>query len=385
MKRFPPPPNTSDLNEPAWRHWFYLISNALNDAVDITTSPGVISSSQGTFPMAGMNGEILEGDSHEYIMSPGTSLSFDAATRLLASSTGMGVTLPLFTATEDGLTPLSGGGTSNFLRADGAWAPTGSGSGREILSTNRTYYVRTDGSDSNNGLANTSGGAFLTIQKAVDVIANTLDLKTYNVTVSIGTGTFTGAITLRSLVGSGYVTIKGGTADLTSTVISTTSADCFGGYYTGLYKLEYIKLQTTTAGNCINLQTSGHISFQNIAFGACAGRHMVSNGANTRITATGNYTINGSCGLYHIGVFNGGTYTSSAAYTVTISGTPALGTYALCNTCSNAYFGQATYSGSATGARYNITLNGVVNTSGQATTWLPGNTVGTTATGGQYA
>ena len=76
MKRFPPPPNTSDLKEPSWRHWFYLISDALNGAVDITTSPGIMSQAQGTFPTAGMNGEILVGDSHEDIMSPRTSLSF---------------------------------------------------------------------------------------------------------------------------------------------------------------------------------------------------------------------------------------------------------------------------------------------------------------------
>lgn len=51
-----------------------------------------------------------------------TDLSYTAATRLLASSTGADVTLPLFTSTDAGLTPLSGGGTSNFLRADGTWA-----------------------------------------------------------------------------------------------------------------------------------------------------------------------------------------------------------------------------------------------------------------------
>lgn len=36
-----------------------------------------------------------------------------------------GGNLDVFTAVADGLTPASGGGTSNFLRADGAWAPAG--------------------------------------------------------------------------------------------------------------------------------------------------------------------------------------------------------------------------------------------------------------------
>ncbi|MEN6387172.1 MAG: hypothetical protein ABFD79_18490, partial [Phycisphaerales bacterium] len=50
-----------------------------------------------------------------------TNLTYTASTRLLESSTGTDVTLPLFTSTEAGLTPLSGGGTENFLRADGTW------------------------------------------------------------------------------------------------------------------------------------------------------------------------------------------------------------------------------------------------------------------------
>lgn len=56
-----------------------------------------------------------------------TDLSYTASTRLLASSTGADVTLPLFSSTEAGLTPLSGGGTTNFLRADGTWAAPPSG------------------------------------------------------------------------------------------------------------------------------------------------------------------------------------------------------------------------------------------------------------------
>lgn len=56
-----------------------------------------------------------------------TDLSYNAGTRLLESSTGNDVTLPLVNATNAGLAPASGGGTSNFLRADGTWAAPGGG------------------------------------------------------------------------------------------------------------------------------------------------------------------------------------------------------------------------------------------------------------------
>jgi hypothetical protein len=61
---------------------------------------------------------------------PATNLSYIAATRVLASSTGADVTLPLVSSSEAGLVPASGGGTTNFLRADGSWAaPSGGGGG----------------------------------------------------------------------------------------------------------------------------------------------------------------------------------------------------------------------------------------------------------------
>jgi len=55
-----------------------------------------------------------------------TNLSYDAGTRVLSSSTGNDATLPIFTSGDAGLAPSSGGGTANFLRADGQWvAPSG--------------------------------------------------------------------------------------------------------------------------------------------------------------------------------------------------------------------------------------------------------------------
>ena len=43
------------------------------------------------------------------------------------SDTGTDATLTAFNSTQAGLAPASGGGTTNFLRADGTWAAAGGG------------------------------------------------------------------------------------------------------------------------------------------------------------------------------------------------------------------------------------------------------------------
>jgi hypothetical protein len=57
-----------------------------------------------------------------------TDLTYTASTRVIASSTGLDATLPLMSSGDAGLVPASGGGTTNFLRADGTFAaPSGGG------------------------------------------------------------------------------------------------------------------------------------------------------------------------------------------------------------------------------------------------------------------
>ena len=72
--------------------------------------------------------------------SGATNLSYTVATRVLASDTGTDATLPLVTTDDAGLAPASGGGTANFLRADGTWAATGDVTltGTQTL-TNKTF------------------------------------------------------------------------------------------------------------------------------------------------------------------------------------------------------------------------------------------------------
>jgi hypothetical protein len=103
--------------------------------------------------------------------------------------------------------------------------------GREVLTANRTYYVRTDGNDSNTGLGNTSGTAFLTIQKAVDV-ASTLDLSVYDVTIQLGTGTWTESVTMKNAVGAGTIIIQGDLITPSNAVVRYFTKTTSGTKYT---------------------------------------------------------------------------------------------------------------------------------------------------------
>jgi len=55
-----------------------------------------------------------------------TNLGYTTSTSTITSSTGTGVALPAFTSNYNGLVPFSGGGTQKFLRADGSWINVGS-------------------------------------------------------------------------------------------------------------------------------------------------------------------------------------------------------------------------------------------------------------------
>ena len=70
----------------------------------------------------------VDGSQLTGINTAGTDLAYTAATRVLASSTGADATLTLVTSTDAGLAPASGGGTTNFLRADGTFAAPPGGS-----------------------------------------------------------------------------------------------------------------------------------------------------------------------------------------------------------------------------------------------------------------
>ena len=252
-----------------------------------------------------------------------------------------------------------------------------SGGPREVLTANRTYYVRADGNDSNSGLANTAGGAFLTIQKAVDTIA-ALDIAGFTVTIQIADGTYTGAVRLKNVVGfaaAGNLVINGNNATPANVVISVTAADAF--YATGIpaiWDITNLKITTTTSGRCLRAEYRASIRFGNVVFGACADTHIYA--FQGSIAALSGYTIAGGAGV-HAYARMGSLITLDNATPVVLSGTPAFTVFATCKEGGSkiSVYG-VTYSGSATGQRYSVLQLGQIDVFGAGTSYLPGNAAG---------
>jgi len=251
---------------------------------------------------------------------------------------------------------------------------------RELLTAARTYYVRTDGSDSNDGLTNSSGGAFLTILQAINTVAS-LDTATYNVTISVGAGTFTASNTLKDPLGAGNVTISG--AGSGSTTISVTSGNCFFAQTSVKYTISAMTLTTTTSGRGIYAYLNSFVAVgSDIVFGACPTAHMEANTDST-ISSINSYSITGAS-AYHWRGDNGGRILA-AGITITTTGTMAYTYFCLVQNMSFARVNANTFTGGTiTGTRYHASGNSEIYTNGGGASYFPGDVAGSTASGGQY-
>jgi hypothetical protein len=89
---------------------------------------------------------------------------------------------------------------------------------------NITYYVRADGSDSNDGSANDSAHAFLTIQKAITMLPQVINNA---VVINVANGTYSGTVGLTGVTGSGTLNILGDTVLSDNVIINSGAASTF--------------------------------------------------------------------------------------------------------------------------------------------------------------
>ncbi|MER9188638.1 hypothetical protein [Mesorhizobium australicum] len=290
-------------------------------------------------------------------------------------------------ATVKGRTTAGTGAPEDLTMAQLDALQVASGKKREMLTANRTYYVRTDGSNSNTGLVDSAGGAFLTLQKAWDTVA-ALDLSIYAIVIQVRDGTFTTGINMAAMpVGGSGITIQGNT---------TTPANCFINATTNCFAtsaplpcgmtIQGFKLAFTGANlSAIRMSAPGTIVTSNMVLAggstSFAGAYNASERGSRIIVSTG-LTVSGN--MSALCSADGGVI-QFFGITVTLTGTPAF-SWA---TMSATSFGLimvsgVTFSGAATGTRYNVNSNGGINTGGGGASYIPGNSVGSAASPGWY-
>ena len=279
-------------------------------------------------------------------------------------------------------------GTNSWVRTPLAtWTGSGvGGSGtplfRELLTANRTYYVATTGSDSNDGLS--VGTPFLTIQKALDVAAS-LDCSIYAVTIQVADGTYSGACIVKPVMANGAYSIDsnaplrivGNTSNPQNVIISHANG----------FVCDHLSVPVYIAG----------FKMTGANYGIIATNSIVAHGSNHYATAlvhlqvvdnaivqtVANYSITAGAAI-HVNALNGGMF-RCLFRTVTLTGTPAFSArFAQCLQLARQLWEGTTFSGSATGARYNVTRNAMINVEGAGVNFLPGNSAGATSEGGLY-
>jgi hypothetical protein len=255
------------------------------------------------------------------------------------------------------------------------------GSAREMLSAARTYYVRTDGNDSNNGLANTAGGAFLTIQKAVDVVS-ALDRQSYAVTIQVAAGTYS-SVVLKEGVGSAQIIIKGDTATPANVVIAVSNGTCFlaSGISTQYY-IQGFKFTSSNNGVALQVESGSTLYMKQCDFGGSFTYHMNITNYGSLIIDT-SYTISGATTSAHASPRMG--FINMNTVAVTFANTPSLVQFAEVRYCGVLWAYLTTFSGTGASAgtkKYSVDLNGAIQSGGGYASF-PGGVVGTATLGGQ--
>jgi hypothetical protein len=121
-------------------------------------------------------------------------------------------------------------------------------------------------------------------------------------------------------------------------------------------------------------------------FGSCSGNHIYAAGGGS-VIVMGNYQIAGGAQVHAQAAQQGYIEMSSTParhINVQLIGNPNFSAAFVMAGDGGIYAANNTFTGSATGPRYDAHLNGVIFTNNKGANYFPGSVAGSTSTGGQY-
>ena len=260
----------------------------------------------------------------------------------------------------------------------------------EALTADRTYYVRTDGSDSNDGLENNAQHAWKTIQHAVRWVAGHLNLNGYTCYIQVADGNYdetNGVRLLSDPVGPGFVYVQGNSGNYNAVVVDASSQGTGTVYARGSikYVFRWMKVQNTAASGdraAFYADTLSMITVKDLNVGTVGNAAFLGSDSG-KVLVQGSIGCAGNAAALIYAKFHGIVVVSGA--TITLSGNPSYSVatvYALA--VSFVGFFSTTWSGSATGKRYSGDTLSLIETLGMGATWIPGSVAGTVTNGAVY-
>jgi hypothetical protein len=270
---------------------------------------------------------------------------------------------------------------------------------RIVLGASLELYI--NASTGNDATGNgTSAAPWATLQHARDWAMQNLDLGGQFGVVYSCVGAFAAGVSCVNALAGASGTAEQFSFAATSS-ITATNGNCIsvagGGTNVGIVVGAGAVLSLSASGSAggqgqgLNVFQSGTLTVSgsgSVNFGSCSGGHVVENSGGINLTC--NYTISGNAPV-HWSLQGPGSIVlgQTGSQVITLTGTPAF-SVAFANGGGAGPAGilvsssTVSFSGSATGSRYNITQNCTLQTNGGGASFLPGNAAGTVSSGGQY-
>ncbi|WP_192963770.1 DUF2793 domain-containing protein [Phycobacter azelaicus] len=253
--------------------------------------------------------------------------------------------------------------------------PKGSPDLRARLDAARLYHVRPDGSDANDGLSDTPGGAFATVQKAINT-ALTLDNGPNSVAIALAPGSYGEAVVIdRPLIGSGPLQITGNAGAPAS--VSLDRVTCRDGAHV---RLEGVAL---VAADALRAEAGARVELADLhLIGSGTGLHLDS----AEITCSGTDLFLGSAltGLANLRGHarlraSGSSFTLGTGITWT-SGALDLSGFCHADLTGVVFAGDTA---GCAGPRYLLAQGAILDSGGAGGSFVPGSTPGTSSSGAQ--
>lgn len=289
------------------------------------------------------------------------------------------LSIPKATAAVDGYLDHTDWSTFNGKGTVGPIKLTGAAS----------YYVRTDGSDLNDGSANDAAHAWLTVQHAVDYIIDKINLNGYNVAINIAAGTYVGAINiLTDPAGAGYVYIQGDVANPENVILDSNNAT--GTIYvthSQKFIVRYVRITASGGAGArmgVVAYEFGCAQLSHVSFGTCGSALIYCSRKSLITVGTGSImNIRGDATYVFYAELDSTIYIITS--TMNLIGARTFQCVAIAAAEAVIKWLQvSTWTGALTGQRYSGSMLSAISTGTANVNWIPGTVPGALSTGSQY-